>query len=733
MFVVKRCGKKENVDFVKIERCAIWAAKDLSVDYTEVVNEQKLREIVYDGIPTHLIQDVIANQAVTKITENWDWTYFASRFLLQKIRKQANNGSIVYPSLHDYIKRVKTECNRKVDDFLSHDNYDFDELQRALNTDLDFDFSYLALSSLYDRYLLRNKEGQVIELPQHFFMRVAMGLAKAETKEKRTEYTKNFYEVLSQKTFMSSTPTLFNSGMKYNQLSSCFGAEMHDSFEDIHRTIAELNENSKFAGGNSLSMSRIRANGSYISSTGGQSSGVIPFAKLVEQGMRCFDQGGKRPGVCAVYLETWHKDILSFLEMPKAARDDRLSTKDLFVATWNTDEFMRRVYNDEMWSLFCPNDVPDLPDAWGEDFEYKYKKYEKDTTIPRVTVRAQEVWNKILELLFNQKGLGWPCFKDTANKRSMTRGYGVVHNSNLCTEVLLRNSESESFVCNLGSINLANIDTNNLEPYKNYSCKLEYVIATAVRMIDNAVTVGYLPSENNRKFNQADRPLGLGVMGYAQWLVQNKIDYESQEHLDAADEIYEKISFYAINASADLAQEKGSFPNFNKSQWAQGELPIDTAFANVYDDLISEKRKSVHTFDWDSLREKTKIGMRNSHLLATAPTACCTSDTEIRTTDGVLSYQQILENNGIDWRTIEKTNTQDWYRLKEFSLPSKNNEIDICDKIWYNGIQEIYEIEFEDGYIFKCTANHRLFIKVGNAIVEVEARQLKGDEIVVSY
>ncbi len=611
MFVVKRSGEREPVDFVKIERCAIWAAEGLSIDYRELVNEEKLKEIVYDGIPTELIQDVIANQATTKITENWDWTLFASRFLLQKIRKQANHGSISYPHFTDYLKRVTSEANREVDPFLNSGNFDLDAINRAINPQADMDFSYLALSTLYDRYLLKDKNDNVIELPQHFLMRVALGLAIAE-KHNRTEHAIEFYQVMSERLYMPSTPTLFNSGMKYNQLSSCFGSDMGDGYEDIHRTIAELNENSKFAGGNSASLTRLRAKGSYIRSTGGKASGPVPYAKLIEQGMRCFDQGGKRPGVCAVYLETWHKDIISFLEMPKAARDERLSSKDLFVATWNSDEFMRRVYNDEDWTLFCPNDVPDLVDAWGEDFETRYRAYEKNPNIHKVVVKAQEVWNKIIELLYNHKGLGWPCFKDTANRRSMTRDYGTVHNSNLCTEILLRNSLLESFVCNLGSVNLA-------------ACKtlqdVTRAVRTGIRMIDNAVEIGYLPQENNRRFNKADRPLGLGVMGYTQWLIKQGVDYESQEHLDEADRLYEHISYMAINTSAELAQEKGAFPNFSKSRWAKGELPIDTAFENVYSDLISESRKKESYYDWDALREKTSVGMRNSHLLAIAPTA----------------------------------------------------------------------------------------------------------------
>lgn len=617
IYVVKRSGEKEPVDFVKIERCAIWAAEGLSIDYTEVVNEKRLREIVYDGVPTHLIQDVIANHANTKVTENWDWTLFASRFLLQKLRKHANEGSINYPTLAEYLAKVKARSNREVDDFLNSENFNLEQLNEVIQPECDLNFSYLALSTLYDRYLLKDKDDNIIELPQHFLMRVAMGLAKAEPFN-RTDHAANFYKVMAARTYMPSTPTLFNSGMKYNQLSSCFGAEIGDDFVDIMRTTGELNENSKFAGGNSLSMSRLRAKGSYIRSTGGKASGPVPYAKLVEQGMRCFDQGGKRPGVCAVYLETWHKDIVSFLEMPKAARDERLSSKDLFIATWNSDEFMRRVYNDESWTLFCPNDVPDLVDKWGEEFETAYKAYEKNPAIDKVVVKAQDVWNKILELLFNHKGLGWPCFKDTANRRSMTRGYGVVHNSNLCTEILLRNSRDRSFVCNLGSVNLSLC--------KTYA-EVAHNVRMGVRMIDDAVTVGYLPQENNRLFNQEDRPLGLGVMGYTQWLIQQGIDYESQEHLDEADRLFEHISYTAIETSANLAAEKGSFPKFEQSQWAKGELPIDTAFENVYADLISTKRKTevvtdpalIH--DWDALRVKTTRGMRNSHLLAIAPTA----------------------------------------------------------------------------------------------------------------
>lgn len=628
--VVKRSGERCKVDLSKIERVCMWAVMGLNLDYREVFSPETADEFLYDGIPTSLIQNILANKFASLSDKNYDASYAAARMLLQIIRKESNNGEVCYPPLSETLNKLQTKCVRGIDPRLFTD-FNLEILDQAINPEYDMTYSHMAMSTLYDRYLLKDESGHVLESPQHFLMRVAMGLALNEREP--TAQAIRFYKTMAKKDGLPSTPTLFNSGTDRPQLSSCFLSIVEkDALEGIFATGEENACYSKYSGGTAISLTPLRAKGSLIRSTGGSSSGVVPYAKFYEQVMRCFDQGGKRPGVTALYLETWHKDILQFLQSVDTSGDERVRLRDVNIATWNSDLFMRRVENDELWTLFSPHDVPDLIDAWGAEFEALYEAYEADPNIPKTQLPAKQIWRENLTTLFNRKGKGWICFKDECNRRSSTRKYGTVHSSNLCTEITLRTSSDRTAVCNLASVNLATLPKDNLVK------ELESRVRTLVRMIDQAVTNGFLPTEKAKAFNLEDRPLGLGIMGYTQWLILTMgCDFESNEHLVLADALMGLISYFATDESANLAREKGAFPKFEESTWAQGELIHDTAHPAVItlvedakilcepsffaDPVISDFLKAFNELDWDTLRTKVKHGVRNSHLLAIAPTA----------------------------------------------------------------------------------------------------------------
>jgi len=652
-FVRKRSGKLEEVNFEKIEKALKWATTGLSVDYKEIFNEESKHAFFYDEVPTDTIQSLLANTAETKIAENWDWSYCAARLVLQKVLKEAH-GNAQYKTYTDYytplcvyLNRIQKEGLRKLqyDRIINH--FDLNELDKAIAPERDLDIEFMGMTTLEDRYLLKNNEGFVIEAPQHFFMRVAMGLALAEPKETATQIAIEFYNEYSTMQVLSSTPTLFNSATTFPQLSSCFVAKIKDdSLEGIFETGSDVAKCSKFSGGTALDITGLRSKGSLIKSTGGKSSGIVRYEKLFEEVIRGFDQGGKRPGVIAIYLETWHQDLPDFLDSVNPSGDERLSVRDIQIANWIPDLFMKRVFAKETWTLFSPSECPDLNDLYGEAFEEAYLAYEQRDDINKKVVNALDLWHKMINVLFTFKGKGWPCFKDTANRRSMTRGYGMIHSSNLCTEITLRNGrplellntpfkneDDRTSVCNLASVNLSKVKTKE---------QLEKSVRLAVRMTDNAISESLVPIEAGKKFNDEDRPLGLGVMGYSEFLADQGISYNSYEHVYAADLLMEYISYIAIDESSKIGKEKGNFPMFERSQWAQGELPIDTGY-NAELQGILDGIDYHHSFfenlkrdvDWESLRLRTSKFMRNSNIMAIAPTATisniagCTSCTEL--------------------------------------------------------------------------------------------------------
>ena len=507
-------------------------------------------------------------------------------------------------------------------------DYDLDRLAQALDPTADLDFDYLGLQTLYDRYLMTDKTGKRahrIEVPQFFWMRVAMGLFLDEAEGRagdREAAVLGLYRLYKERRFCSSTPTLFNAGTPHSQLSSCYLYKVDDSIESImYRGIAENAFLSKWAGGLGGSWTSVRGTGSHISGTNGESQGVIPFLKMHNDQLVAVNQGGKRAGSGCAYLEVWHNDIFDFLELRRNTGDERRRTHDMNTANWIPDLFMKRMEAREKWTLFRSSDVPDLHDLYGRAFETRYAEYEQKAEAGEMwsrSVEAIDLWKQMLKMLF-ETGHPWITFKDPCNVRSPQDHVGVVHSSNLCSEITLNTSADETAVCNLGSVVL----DNHLTPEGEIDhAKLRDTIRVAVRALDNVIDINYYPTEAAKRSNLRHRPIGLGVMGLQYTLYHKGIAFASEAAIAFNDEIMEAVAFYAYEASSDLAQERGTYSSYAGSKWERGILPPDTLRL-----LETERGQSVETpqggkMDWEPLRAKIKAqGMRNSNVLAIAPTA----------------------------------------------------------------------------------------------------------------
>ncbi len=577
---------------------------------------------LYDGVPLDEVYKASILAARTLIEKDPDYTFATARLLLHTIFKEII-GREVMPvdratAYADYFPQFikKGVENDLLDEKLLQ--YDLPRLGAALKAERDNQFDYLGLQTLYDRYFLHVRKTR-IELPQAFFMRVAMGLSLNEID--REARAIEFYEVLSSFDFMSSTPTLFNAGTLRSQLSSCYLTTVPDDLDGIYESIKENALLSKFAGGLGNDWTRVRALGSHIKGTNGESQGVVPFLKVVNDTAVAVNQGGKRKGAVCTYLETWHLDIEEFLELRKNTGDDRRRTHDMNTANWIPDLFMRRVMEKGTWTLFSPSNVPDLHDLFGADFEKAYVAYEEKAARgeikPARTLQATDLWRKMLTMLF-ETGHPWITFKDACNVRSPQQHAGVVHSSNLCTEITLNTSDTETAVCNLGSVNLL----QHLKDGKVDQEKLKRTISTAMRMLDNVIDINYYAVKKARDSNLRHRPVGLGLMGFQDALYELRIPYASQEAVQFADESMEAICYHAYWASTELAKERGKYSSYKGSLWDKGILPIDSL------DLLEKARGGYvevdrsATLDWDSLRQKIKAdGMRNSNCVAIAPTA----------------------------------------------------------------------------------------------------------------
>lgn len=577
---------------------------------------------LYDGVPLDEVYKASILAARTLIEKDPDYTFATARLLLHTIFKEIV-GREVMPAdrataYADYFPQFikKGVDNDLLDEKLLQ--YDLPRLGAALKAERDNQFDYLGLQTLYDRYFLHVRKTR-IELPQAFFMRVAMGLSLNEID--REARAIEFYEVLSSFDFMSSTPTLFNAGTLRSQLSSCYLTTVPDDLDGIYESIKENALLSKFAGGLGNDWTRVRALGSHIKGTNGESQGVVPFLKVVNDTAVAVNQGGKRKGAVCTYLETWHLDIEEFLELRKNTGDDRRRTHDMNTANWIPDLFMRRVMEKGTWTLFSPSNVPDLHDLFGAEFEKAYVAYEEKAARgeikPSRTIQATDLWRKMLTMLF-ETGHPWITFKDACNVRSPQQHAGVVHSSNLCTEITLNTSDTETAVCNLGSVNLL----QHLKDGKVDQEKLKKTVSTAMRMLDNVIDINYYAVKKARDSNLRHRPVGLGLMGFQDALYELRIPYASQEAVQFADESMEAICYHAYWASTELARERGKYSSYKGSLWDKGVLPIDSL------DLLEKARGGYvevdrsATLDWDALRSKIKAdGMRNSNCVAIAPTA----------------------------------------------------------------------------------------------------------------
>ena len=577
---------------------------------------------LYDGVPIDEVYKASILAARTLIEKDPDYTYATARLLLHTIFKEIMGRDVapaeMAASYTDYFPGFikKGVDNELLDEKLLQ--YDLKRLGAALKSDRDLQFDYLGLQTLYDRYFLHVRKAR-IELPQAFFMRVAMGLALNEID--REARAIEFYEVLSSFDFMSSTPTLFNSGTLRSQLSSCYLTTVPDDLDGIYESIKENALLSKFAGGLGNDWTRVRALGSHIKGTNGESQGVVPFLKVVNDTAVAVNQGGKRKGAVCTYLETWHLDIEEFLELRKNTGDDRRRTHDMNTANWIPDLFMRRVMEKGEWTLFSPSNCPDLHDLFGAAFEKAYVGYEEKAKRgeikPAKTVQAADMWRKMLTMLF-ETGHPWITYKDACNVRSPQQHAGVVHSSNLCTEITLNTSDTETAVCNLGSINLR----RHLKDGAIDHDKLKRTITTAMRMLDNVIDINYYAVKKARDSNLRHRPVGLGIMAFQDALYELRVPYASQEAVEFADKSMEAVCYHAYWASTELAKERGRYSSYKGSLWDKGILPLDTL------DLLAEARGGYvevdrsSSLDWGALRKKiAKDGMRNSNCVAIAPTA----------------------------------------------------------------------------------------------------------------
>ncbi|NDE41072.1 MAG: ribonucleoside-diphosphate reductase subunit alpha, partial [Betaproteobacteria bacterium] len=695
-------GERVVLDMARLSKLITEACSGLGAEVKpEPIFAETLRNL-YDGVPMDEVYKASVLAARTLIEKDPDYTYATARLLFHTIAKEvlgkdvepADMGQAYVDYFPGFIK--KGVANELLDESLLQ--FDLPRLGAALKAERDLKFDYLGLQTLYDRYFLHVGKSR-IELPQAFFMRVAMGLSLKEMD--REARAIEFYEVLSSFDFMSSTPTLFNSGTLRSQLSSCYLTTVPDDLDGIYESIKENALLSKFAGGLGNDWTRVRALGSHIKGTNGESQGVVPFLKVVNDTAVAVNQGGKRKGAVCTYLEAWHLDIEEFLELRKNTGDDRRRTHDMNTANWIPDLFMRRVIEKGQWTLFSPSNVPDLHDKFGQDFERAYVAYEEKAARgeikPSRTLPAADLWRKMLTMLF-ETGHPWITFKDACNIRSPQQHTGVVHSSNLCTEITLNTSDTETAVCNLGSVNLPQHLKDGLLDH----AKLKKTITTAMRMLDNVIDINYYAVKKARDSNLRHRPVGLGVMGFQDSLYELRIPYASDAAVTFADHSMEAICYYAYWASTELARERGRYSTYKGSLWDRGIMPIDTL------DMLAEQRGGYvdvdrsSQLDWDALRAKIAAdGMRNSNCTAIAPTATISNiigvDASIEPCFGNLSVKSNLSGeftiiNGYLVRDLKRLGL--WDDVMVMDLKHFDGSLAPIDRV-PSDIKALYATAFE--------------------------------------
>ena len=681
--ITKSDGTVVPLDVEKVAGLISDACENLDeVSINEVLDEA-LKNL-YDGVSIADMRTSLVMSARTKVEKEPNYSYVTARILMDQIRSEALNFlNIAEESTYQEMEKYYPEAFRAyIDKGIELDilnpelkTFDLDKLSQAIDHTRDNQFTFLGLQTLYDRYFIHCDDVRY-ELPQVFFMRVSMGLALEE--ENREDRAIEFYRLLSSFDYMSSTPTLFNSGTKRPQLSSCYLTTIPDDLDGIFSAMKDNALLSKWAGGLGNDWTPVRAMNSYIKGTNGKSQGVVPFLKVANDTAVAVNQGGKRKGAMCGYLETWHLDIEEFLELRKNTGDERRRTHDMNTANWVPDLFMKRVEQDENWTLFSPGEAPELHDLVGKAFEEKYEEYEDKAKKGEMnqfkSIPAKELWRKMLTMLF-ETGHPWITFKDSCNLRSPQQHSGVVHSSNLCTEITLNTSaDKEIAVCNLGSVNLA----NHMKDGSLDEEKVKQTVSTAIRMLDNVININYYSVDTAKNSNFKHRPIGLGLMGFQDALYLQDIPYCSDEAVEFADRSMELISYSAIYASTELAKERGAYESFEGSLWSKGILPKDSI------DILSENRGSEYlnvdrseTLDWETLRKKViKDGMRNSNVMAIAPTATISNITGV-----TQSIEPTYQNLYV------KSNLSGEFTIVNPHLVRKLKELDLWDDVMINDLK----------------------------------------------
>ena len=680
--ITKSDGTLAPLDVNKVALLINDACEGLEEVSMNEVLEEALKNL-YDGVSLADMRTSLVMSARTKVEKEPNYSFVTARILMDQIRCEALGflGIADEASYHDMEKYYPKALSAYIEKGIELDildpilrTFDLNKLGDAIDHTRDNQFTYLGLQTLYDRYFIHSDDVRY-ELPQVFFMRVAMGLAVEE--DNREERAIEFYRLLSSFDYMSSTPTLFNSGTKRPQLSSCYLTTIPDDLDGIFGAMKDNALLSKWAGGLGNDWTSVRAMNSYIKGTNGKSQGIVPFLKVANDTAVAVNQGGKRKGAMCAYLETWHLDIEEFLELRKNTGDERRRTHDMNTANWVPDLFMKRVEQDKNWTLFSPGETPELHDLVGKAFEEKYEEYERKAASGEMdqskSMPAKELWRKMLTMLF-ETGHPWITFKDACNLRSPQQHAGVIHSSNLCTEITLNTSADEIAVCNLGSVNLA----NHMKDGVLNEEKVKQTVSTAIRMLDNVININYYSVETARNSNLKHRPIGLGMMGFQDALYVQNIAYCSNDAVEFADKSMELISYHAIHASTELAKERGSYETFEGSLWSKGILPKDSI------EILAENRGNEYlnvdrseTLDWDTLRKKVlSDGMRNSNVMAIAPTATISNITGV-TQSVEPTYQNLYV----------KSNLSGEFTIVNPHLVRKLKELDLWDDVMINDLK----------------------------------------------
>jgi len=680
--VTKKDGSKVPLDIDRLAAVVNHACDGLEHVSADAILEESIKNL-YDGVSISDMKSSLVMSARTKVEQEPNYSFVTARILLDELRSEALSFlGIAEESSHPemqkyYPEAFKAYINKGIelemlDPILKE--FDLKKLGEAIDHDRDYQFTYLGLQTLYDRYFIHYQDIRY-ELPQIFFMRVAMGLAVEE--DQKEDRAIEFYRLLSSFDYMSSTPTLFNSGTLRPQLSSCYLTTIPDDLDGIFGAMKDNALLSKWAGGLGNDWSPVRALGSYIKGTNGKSQGVVPFLKVANDTAVAVNQGGKRKGAMCAYLETWHLDIEEFLDLRKNTGDDRRRTHDMNTANWVPDLFMKRVESDQDWTLFSPGEAPDLHDLTGLAFEKRYEEYEALAAEGKMdqhkTIPAKDLWRKMLTMLF-ETGHPWITFKDSCNLRSPQQHVGVIHSSNLCTEITLNTSNDEIAVCNLGSLNLPQHMKDGVLDQE----KVKRTVTTALRMLDNVIDINYYSVDTAKNSNLKHRPVGMGLMGFQDALYLQDIPYCSEEAIEFADRSMEVISYYAIHASSELAKERGAYPSYDGSLWSQGILPkdsIDILEKNRGSEFIKVDRSE--TLDWDQLRAKVKKdGMRNSNVMAIAPTATISNITGV-----TQSIEPTYQNLYV------KSNLSGEFTIVNPHLVRKLKALDLWDDVMINDLK----------------------------------------------